>query len=139
MCARYHMYLLSIGQTTNEHLKRIYRDDLNPNNGGCVWNTAVICSENHVSKLPLLREKLTVEQYIHEIIPVDPESSSAQAANHLPSSSWTVVSHRNRGSLESEIKDNEDDVDDDYESSVDEDIGRNPDTTAAINNPIISR
>jgi hypothetical protein len=144
----YHMYLLSIGQTTNEHLKRIYRDDLNPSNHGCCSNTASICGENQTSKLPSMRERLSVEQYISEAMPLDPESRPTLAARRSSRNAWTVVSPDRRDSISHEIKDGEDKDASDFssegeEADVNQEDGTVPasrfNTEGAIINPMISR
>lgn len=40
---RYHVLLVRSGQTTNEHLRRIYRSESNPYNHGCCGNFQEVC------------------------------------------------------------------------------------------------
>ena len=41
----YHMMLLKIGQTTNEHLRRVYNSRTNPYDMGCSRNIAHVCCD----------------------------------------------------------------------------------------------
>lgn len=60
LCA-YHLYLISIGQTTNEVVRRVYQDRYNENNLGCRRNCFnVFCSSSPESRLPDFDEEVDV-------------------------------------------------------------------------------
>lgn len=60
LCA-YHLYLISIGQTTNEVVRRVYQDRYNENNLGCRRNCFnVFCGASPESRLPDFDEEVDV-------------------------------------------------------------------------------
>lgn len=64
LCA-YHVFLLYIGQTTTEHLRKVFADRPNPYNQGLLGNCTRICcqSSNHPSLLPDQTEDLPEEAF----------------------------------------------------------------------------
>lgn len=61
----YHMFLLCIGQTTTEHLRKVFIDKNNPYNQGFWGNCNRICclSSNQTSLLPDLCEELSEREF----------------------------------------------------------------------------
>jgi hypothetical protein len=66
----YHLYLLVIGQTTNEHLRGVYQGTVNPFNKGFCGNCyAIFCKPVTPSLLRDQTELLSAEDYIADIYP----------------------------------------------------------------------
>eukprot|EP01032_Pedospumella_encystans_P007672 gene7672-9178_t len=64
---KYHLYITAIGETTFEHIKRIYADTPNPNDHGVCGNYALLCcSAKQASLVPDMHEEVTAEQYLKE-------------------------------------------------------------------------
>ncbi len=61
---RYHLYLICIGQTTNEHLRRVYRKLTNPYNQGCHQNCLNICLTENTSLLPHMHDYIDAKTFI---------------------------------------------------------------------------
>lgn len=63
LCA-YHLYLISIGQTTNEMVRRVYQDRYNEYNVGCRRNCLnIFCSPRPDSRLPRFDEVVQVADH----------------------------------------------------------------------------
>jgi len=66
----YHLYLLVIGQTTNENLRGVYDGRTNPYNRGCCGNWLFVCYST--TPPSLLRDQsalLTAEAFVDELYP----------------------------------------------------------------------
>ena len=64
----YHMELLRIGQTTNEHLKHVFKTTVNPFDQGFCGNVrSICCSETAPSLLDDQTDVLTDEQFMTEL------------------------------------------------------------------------
>ena len=60
----YHLFLIAIGQTTNEHLKGVYaaHSKANPHDKGCIGNfAALLCHVTPASKIPDLTALVAFE------------------------------------------------------------------------------
>lgn len=65
MSSSYHLFLVWIGQTTNEHLRAVYRGQHNPYNSGPINNCQnVCCSTLPPSLLPDMSEEIPAEEYL---------------------------------------------------------------------------
>lgn len=61
----YHCWLLSIGQTTNEQLRDVFNDEVNPYDKGCCENTrTMMCKAAEQSMLPDMSEMMSAREYI---------------------------------------------------------------------------
>ena len=66
----YHLYLLVIGQTTNENLRGVYAGRANPYNRGCCGNVLfTCCSDIPPSRLPDQSAILSAEEFINILYP----------------------------------------------------------------------
>jgi hypothetical protein len=71
----YHLYIVAIGETTFERVKRMYATQANPHDRGVCGNYAQLCCEpSPDSLLPDLSEEITYEQFLKEN--VEPEKLS---------------------------------------------------------------
>jgi hypothetical protein len=71
----YHLYIVAIGETTFERVKRMYATQRNPHDRGVCGNYAQLCCDRAPdSLLPDLSEEITYEQYLKEN--VEPEKLS---------------------------------------------------------------
>ena len=97
LCA-YHMFLLYIGQTTTEHLRKVFADRQNPYNQGFFGNCARICcqSSNHPSLLPDQTEEIPEEEFFARNRRVisdgnnDNSNSSRNVEEHGSASKYTT-------------------------------------------------
>jgi len=64
---RYHLYIISIGETTFERIRKVYKDQPNPYNQGCWQNfTIVCCKPVFPSSLENMGQIMTIDHYLRE-------------------------------------------------------------------------
>ncbi len=76
----YHFYLITVGQTTNENIRETFDSPgvSNPWDKGFFGNLiGVCCSETVPSQLGYLRDEISAEQLISEVLPPTAVSSKA--------------------------------------------------------------
>jgi palmitoyltransferase ZDHHC9/14/18 len=80
----YHMYLQSIGETTNENLRRVWVGRLNPYDRGCLTNLWTTCvPKYHASKLPNFSDTVSAEEFFALNEPIEQVKVSTRVANKV--------------------------------------------------------
>lgn len=90
---RYHLHIAAIGQTTNEKIKKVYKEIPNPYDQGCSKNcySRVFCNirglqKENKSKIFNIRERFTTEDYLQTNV-------SPDLLSHIPYIKYTAVSN----------------------------------------------
>jgi hypothetical protein len=78
----YHTFLLTIGQTTNEHIRGVYEETQSPFNYGCYRNVSIVCCSDVIpSKLDRYCETITDVDYLAGITIFTTGRSSSTPGN----------------------------------------------------------
>ena len=78
----YHMYLISIGETTNENIRKVWLTVKNPYNKGCLSNYWSTCVPSwNASKVPSMFEYVEAEDFIANNVPNENLKVAARVAN----------------------------------------------------------